>query len=143
MTENMYLVRLEKGDHGTFGVLRSGGDVFCLTLEPPDRENIPQISCIPPGRYVCRRVVSPRFGRTFEITDVPGRSHILFHRGNVAADTSGCVLLGSRFGVLGRARGVLDSGTAFDSFMERCAGRDEFALVIDEACGEGPWIQSV
>jgi hypothetical protein len=139
----MHLIRLEKGDHGTFGVLRSGGDVFCLTLEPPDRENIPQISCIPSGRYVCRRVASPRFGLTFEITDVPGRSHILFHRGNVAADTSGCVLLGSRFGVLGRARGVLDSGTAFAAFMERCAGRDEFILVIDEACGEGPWIQSV
>lgn len=137
MADKFELTRLESTEAGTFGVLRHNGQVFCLTLEPPDRNNAPDISCIPTGRYGCRRVRSPRFGPTFEVADVPGRTHILFHQGNVAADTNGCVLLGSRYGVLGRVRGVLDSGAAFDAFMARCSGLDGFDLTIGTAQGEG------
>ena len=105
MVEKVEIVRLEKGFDGTFGVLRLDGKVFCVTLELPDLDNEANISCIPAGAYTCRRVDSPAFGRTFEISDVPGRSHILFHAGNVADDTQGCVLLGRYFGLLeiGRA----------------------------------------
>lgn len=142
MLENMELVRIESGEAGTFGVLSLDGQVFCLTLEPPDRGNAVGESCVPAGRYQCRRVNSPRFGNTFEVAGVPGRTRILFHRGNVAADTSGCVLLGSRFGVVGRSRAVLDSGHAFAAFLERCAGQDRFDLTIRKAYREGTWTPS-
>jgi len=84
------LKRIATSDkNGTFGVLlevdREAGDVpFCVTLEPPlvlnkDGTTTPFLSSIPTGIYICRRVDSPRFSNTFEITEVPGRTHILFH----------------------------------------------------------------
>ncbi|WP_419786284.1 DUF5675 family protein [Pseudodesulfovibrio sp.] len=135
MIESMELVRIEKSNDGTFGVLRLDGHVFCVTLEPPDRGNAQDVSCIPAGRYRCRRVDSPHFGTSFEITDVPGRSHILLHAGNVAADTRGCVLLGREFGAVAGQRGVLHSVAAMDRFMECCEGGDTMELIIRELEG--------
>ena len=136
MVEKVELIRLEKGDDGTFGVLRLDGRVFCVTLEPPDRGNRPDVSCIPAGRYRCRRVASPRFGAAFEVEDVPDRSHILLHAGNVAADTRGCVLLGREFGAVAGRRGVLRSGDAVARFLERCGGAEGLELTISEPIGE-------
>lgn len=136
------LIRLEKGAEGTFGVLRLDGQVFCVTLEPPDRGNVEDVSCIPPGRYACRRVDSPRFGVTFEVADVPGRSHILLHPGNVTDDTRGCVLLGKRFGRLRGHRAVLDSGTTFAEFMARCGETEDFDFIVEEVCEGRPWTTS-
>lgn len=132
--EKVDVVRLEKSDGATFGVLRMDGEVFCVTLEPPDRGNRVGESCIPAGTYDCRRVESPSFGPTFEITDVPGRSHILFHQGNLAGDTEGCVLLGRNYGVLGGERGVTQSRPAFREFLSRFNGRDSFRLEVSESC---------
>lgn len=128
------VIRLEKGDDGTFGVLRLDGQVVCVTLEPPDRGNERNRSCIPPGRYRCRRVDSPTFGTTYEVEDVPGRSHILFHMGNVVADTRGCVLLGRHYGKLGEERGVMRSGAAFREFVARCGDASGVDCVIEERC---------
>ncbi|WFS62427.1 DUF5675 family protein [Pseudodesulfovibrio thermohalotolerans] len=129
---NVDIMRLEKGEEGTFGVLRLDGRVFCVTLEPPERGNRVGVSCIPAGAYTCNRVESPAFGRTFEVADVPGRTHILFHAGNVARDTRGCILLGRRFGVIGSERGVLDSRVAFGEFLDRCSGERAFRFEIAE-----------
>jgi len=126
------IVRLEKTEEGTFGVLRVDGRVQCVTLEPPERGNRVDVSCIPAGTYVCRRVDSPTFGLTFEVTDVPGRTAILFHRGNMVRDTRGCILLGRRFGRLGAERGVLDSRAAFGEFLDACADERSFAFEIAE-----------
>ncbi|XXJ21492.1 DUF5675 family protein [Desulfovibrio caledoniensis] len=125
-------MRLEKSEEGTFGVLRLDGRVQCVTLEPPERGNRVGVSCIPAGTYTCRRVDSPTFGPTFEVADVPGRTAILFHQGNVARDTHGCILLGSRFGRLGTERGVLDSRAAFAEFLDRCADERVFQFTIEE-----------
>jgi hypothetical protein len=102
------LIRLEE-DHqyGTFGVLKIAKSVFCTTLEPFDRLNAPDISCIPAGQYFCRRVDSPKFGHTFEITGVTNRDHVLFHPGNRVEDTRGCVVMGQYFGKLKGDRAVL------------------------------------
>lgn len=137
------LIRLEQGQEGTLGVLRLDGHLFCVTLEPPENGNQTDISCIPTGEYLCRRVESPRFGDTFEVAEVPGRSHILLHVGNVADDTAGCVLLGQHFGWLGGSRAVLDSGKTFSRFMNECAGTSAFSLVVEDASKEGPWKTSV
>lgn len=133
------IIRLETGAEGTFGVLRMDGRVFCVTLEPPDRDNRRNASCIPAGEYVCRRVESPRYGVTFEVTGVPGRSNILFHPGNVSGDTRGCVLLGNHFGLLRGDRGVLNSGRTFARFMDNLGQDASFTLSIDDRCGEGVW----
>lgn len=130
--EKVDIVRLEKSEEGTFGVLRVDGRVVCVTLEPPDRGNRPDVSCIPAGRYACERVESPAFGPTFEVVGVPGRSHILFHAGNVVRDTRGCVLLGSRYGRLGRDRAVLESRAALGSFLALCGESPSFDFEIME-----------
>jgi hypothetical protein len=138
-----YIMRLESGGQGTFGRLLAPG-FDCHTLEPPWRDNRPNISCIPAGTY--RAVVrqSPRFGTVYHVTDVSGRSWILTHSGNLGGDesegwkshTEGCILLGGYRGALtvrGRAqRAVLYSRPTFDRFMEAMGG-GEFTLKIMEA----------
>lgn len=129
---NVRIVRVEESDQGTLGVLVLDGAAFCCTLEPPDRDNTVNRSCIPAGTYWAMRKKSPKFGDTFEIKDVPGRSHILFHPGNVVKDTAGCILLGQHFGKLKGARAVLNSGRTFQAFMERAGKSGAFELEIIE-----------
>ena len=92
------LKRITSTAYGTFGVLIHGEEQFAVTLECPWKDNQVNTSCIPAGVYFCVRVQSPRFGDTFEITDVKGRTHILFHAGNIASNTRGCILIGEKFG---------------------------------------------
>jgi len=126
------LIRLEKSDQGTVGVLRLDGQAFCCTLEPPDRGNRQNISCIPCGKYTAIRKVSPKYGDTFEITGIPNRSHVLFHAGNLVKHTKGCVLLGQYFGKLKGNRAVLNSGHTFQAFMEQVEDASSFELEIKE-----------
>jgi hypothetical protein len=126
------LVRLEEARDGTFGALLIDGHVFCVTLEPPDFDNQQNISNIPPDKYICKRVQSPKYGETFEITDIPNRSHVLFHAGNIVEHTKGCVLLARKWGVLGHNRAILNSGNTFKNFMIKMTGIDECELEIIE-----------
>ena len=127
------LIRLETGPSGTLGVLLIQKKIFAVTLEPPDRLNKTNISHIPSGQYICDRQRSPRYGNTFLVRDVPGRSHILFHAGNVVEDTQGCILLGSTVGKLrSSARAVLNSGATFTAYMAALEGHDRFHLTIRE-----------
>ena len=123
------LTRTCKHGQGTYGTLEFNG-FQCFTIEPPDRGNKPNISCIPEGTYTCRRVNSPRFGNTFEITGVDGRTHILFHGGNCAANSSGCVILGAQFDpATGRIPGG-QSGPAVKKFLEKLKGVNTFEIEI-------------
>jgi hypothetical protein len=126
------IVRLEEDAGGTFGALRFQKSVLCFTLELADRLNAPRRSCIPAQQYWCHRTMSAKFGETFEVMDVPGRTAILFHRGNVVTDTLGCILLGMSVGNLGEKRAVKSSGVAFDAFMEKLDGYPAFHLTIVE-----------
>lgn len=132
MIDRAELVRLEKGEDGTFGVLKLNGHVFCVTLEPQDRDNAVGASCIPEGRYLCQPVHSPGFGNVYEIANVPGRTHILVHPGNLARDTEGCVLLGRRYGTLDGQRGILTSRDTVTEFLS-VADNQPFALTIIDA----------
>lgn len=49
---------------------------------------------IPAGIYDAYGMTSPKFGTNKLYITVPGRSSILFHGGNDADDTKGCVLVG-------------------------------------------------
>ena len=90
----IYLNRIHSDSYATRGVLLAGGLPLCYTLELPWRDNARNDSCIPPGVYRLTKASSPRFAECFYVHDVPGRSGILIHPGNVLADTKGCILPG-------------------------------------------------
>jgi uncharacterized protein DUF5675 len=126
---DLELLRIGREDDGlTQGVLLKDGIAFAVTLERPWRENEPDVSCIPAGTYTCMRYHSEKYKNTFEITGVPGRTKILFHRGNEIPDTLGCVLVGEKYVDLG----IGESGLGFDEFLSKFKDRDSFILsVID------------
>ena len=126
------IIRLEQTNRGTIGVLRVDKRVVCVTLELPYICNSPNISCIPSGSYQCERKYSPKFGNTYEIVDVPGRSHILFHAGNTISDTSGCVLLGTSVGAWQGQRAIVSSKKALRKFLELADETSEFRLIVTE-----------
>jgi len=111
------LIRVEYTDKCVRGVLLVNGKLQCATLENPWLDNVQDLSCIPEGSYDLTRTNSNRFGETFEISGVPGRTRILVHWGNTAKDTEGCVLLGAEIGTLGGDPAVLRSRDAFRRFM--------------------------
>lgn len=124
------LLRVGQSNKGTFGVLRYGDVPFALTLERPWHDNQPTVSSIPAGTYSCLRVTSPKFGVTFEVQEVPGRSHILFHKGNTIEDTKGCILVGEEFAGSYDVPVLADSKHGFDEFMSLLYGRTQFDLLI-------------
>lgn len=127
------LIRVGQSEAGTFGVLRLGPIPFALTLEQPWRNNETNISCIPPTEYICRRIHSNKFGETFEVQGVERRSHILFHKGNVLADTQGCILVGEEFATDQSGGPILAaSARGYNEFMAKLTGMDEFTLRIVE-----------
>jgi hypothetical protein len=127
------LARLEESSEGTFGVLRLDKQVFCMTLEPQDLLNKPNESSIPAQQYLCERWRSPKYGRTWIVKDVPGRTGILIHPGNLAEDTEGCILLGESVGKLRGTRAVKNSGKTFNNFMIATADEEVLHLTIKEA----------
>lgn len=104
---------------GTFGRMVVDG-VSLYTVECPWLGNQPYVSCIPAGVYACRprRYFSGGYD-AIEITNVPYRSHILFHRANRASDLRGCVGTGRSLGCLAGDWAVLNSREAHDYIMER------------------------
>lgn len=132
-TPYVQIIRLEEteGD-GTFGVLKINGTLFCHTLEPPDRENQRNRSSIPAQQYTAIEYDSPGYGKTFRVEAVPGRSHILFHAGNIDDHTEGCIILGDRLGELSGRRAVLNSRNTMRRFMDALRGFDRFRLSVSE-----------
>lgn len=135
--KQLILKRISENNDGTFGVLLDEGVPFCLTLEKKWYNNSPNISCIPVGKYTCKRKVSHRFGNTFEVKDVPNRTHILFHKGNVIKDSLGCILLGEKFEPVGDCYGVTQSKFAFTELMLRTINVNEFELEIIDVTKKG------
>ena len=126
------IIRLKSNKISTIGTLLVDGVPKLFTLENPWLDNERMVSCIPFGWYTARRHQSPRFGETFIVESVPGRSHILFHAGNVAKHTLGCILLGREMGVLSGEDAVLRSRAAFKQFMRELKGINTFRLKIRE-----------
>ena len=121
----------EVKDCGTLGVLFDEDIPFCLTVERPWLNNQTGISCIPKGEYIIKPVESPKFGATWEVQNVVGRSHILIHRGNVDDDSHGCIIVGESFiPIGGQPVGLGSSGVAFSEFMERLRNLKQARLVI-------------
>ncbi len=126
----------ENFQYGTFGLWVINKEIFSVTLEPPDIENASNISSIPAQQYMCERVVSPKYGNVFEVKNVPFRTHVLIHKGNVVDNTLGCILLASHFGKLKadnqEKRAILNSGNTFNKFMELMSPYNNFHLTVKE-----------
>lgn len=116
--------------YGTFSAVTVDGQPVCVALEPYGRDNKQNISSINPGQYLCKRYSSARYPSTFEITNVAGRSKVLFHVGNWSHDTEGCILLGESFSILNGKWAIGMSGKAFSEFMGLMYGVDEFLLTV-------------
>ena len=95
---NLLILRDTFTDESTIGELFLNGERFCDTLELPYRDNQKSISSIPTGEYKVRlRLARESASRDYLhllVQDVKDRSHILFHRGNSAKNTKGCILVG-------------------------------------------------
>ena len=95
---NLLILRNTFSDESTIGELFLNGETFCDTLELPYRDNQKSVSCIPTGEYKVRlrlaRESATRDYLHLLVQEVKDRSHILFHRGNSAKDTRGCILVG-------------------------------------------------
>ena len=111
----------------TIGDLYVGDAFECATLEPPWKNNAEDISCIPAGRYPVIVNHSNRFNRDMpRICSVEGRGGILFHSGIKAANTKGCVLVGSY--VPSHPDEIIGSKVAFG----RLFGKIKAALAVPE-----------
>ena len=87
------LERRPQTDGVQMGDLYLDGAFLAFTLEPSSDEAHP---CIPSGRYRIVMTMSTRFKRMMPLLlDVPGRSGIRIHSGNIEGDSSGCLILGS------------------------------------------------
>jgi hypothetical protein len=129
---NLLIVRDTFTDVSTVGRLFINGESFCDTLENPYINNERNISCIPEGSYKVRlrlaRESATRDYLHLLVQDVPNRDWILFHRGNTAKDTSGCILVGN-----GRQQDVVEnSRLAMDLVIQEIIylGGENINLII-------------
>jgi hypothetical protein len=134
--------RSESTDEGTSGVLSFGSQML-FTMELPWRDNMPRMSCIPVGKYTCSIVRSPKFGKVYEIKNVPNRSHVLIHSANFAGNSDlgystqlhGCIAPATRLGTMRNSKGDMQlaglvSRAALTQFM-RWADDKPFTLRIE------------
>lgn len=111
------ILRHELSDKSTIGSLFIDGAYQCFTLERPVGSNRPHQDAIPDGTYKVQLTPSPRFNMLVPILrDVPGRSSIEMHIGNMPADVHGCIALGkTKVG----ADFIGESRLAFDAVMAK------------------------
>lgn len=109
---------------------------YCLTLEDPWLNNAEGVSCVPAGMYVCQRVQSPKFGNTFTVLNVPGRSLIRWHWGNTHLDTRGCILLAESFDTQwDNSTALMNSKATFNRWLAVMDGVTRFTLSIEDVWG--------
>lgn len=90
--KHILLLQRTYGANGTNGTITYGGEEICYTIELPDRNNIPRISCIPIGQYKLQKRRYPKHGEQIGIPMVLGREAILIHAANNALrELQGCI----------------------------------------------------
>lgn len=101
------------------------GEFTCFGLEDPLREKkVYSETAIPDGDYTVGTRWSPKFSSKFNhemlwIKNVPNFEYILIHWGNTTEDTSGCLLVGNRLGIVGNKIAVLNSVSTYQNFHRK------------------------
>ena len=120
-------------------IQREDGTVICKTLEKKwvdanhDGISDKGVSCIPAGKYLGRRVYSPKHKReVFELTGVKGRANIQFHSGVIESHSEGCVLTGLEHGVYQNKPAVLNGKLGEAALMKELEGVDECWFVFTD-----------
>jgi hypothetical protein len=115
---------------GTFGQMFLNGQQIAVTGELPWIDNRPATSCIPIGTYACIPHNSPAHPNTWEVSNVPHRSAILIHNGNLPfKDSEGCILVGDSYGMLDGQKAVLNSVATLNKLRQILPSN--FTLVIE------------
>jgi len=117
---NAVLIRYLQTSAYTRSAFVIDGHTF-YTIERPWLDNATNISCIPTGDYRCvflPRSGSGKYKKVFHILDVPKRSGILIHNGNLVRHSKGCIIIGWRTGLLGGSPAVLYSMKALRLLRE-------------------------
>jgi hypothetical protein len=94
---NLKLVRRTLTEQSTIGTLSINGVFECFTLEDRVRPvKIHGATAIPAGIYEVAITFSDRFQKPLPLLlNVPNFAGIRIHPGNTAADTEGCILVGT------------------------------------------------
>src|SRR5690554_4480943 len=109
------------------------GKVTGYTLEPPDLNNKPDVSCIPVGEYkayIRDKNTSKWDYDCIELIDVPNRSAIQIHAGNYPKNTMGCFLIGELQG----HNTVWKSKDKLRELVDFCRGEDIRVIIKEGVC---------
>jgi len=90
----MLTLKRTYSEEKTTGILTMPDGVEIETLERPDLNNKPFVSCIPEGVYIVRRNNTGRH-QWYELLDVPGREFIEIHTATRVDHLEGCIGLKS------------------------------------------------
>lgn len=116
---NIQVVRFMCGETCTIGEMLVNGEHECWTLEDvvrPEGEKIYGATAIPFGTYSVGITFSQHFQRDLPLVlGVPNFQGIRIHPGNTAADTEGCILVGTEH----TETSVLNSRAAFNSLFPK------------------------
>jgi len=122
----------------TLGVLYGPNGVVCNTLELAWRDNQVRVSCIREGTYQIVVGRSPKFGHCVRVTNVSGRSGILFHAANNPHLESGKVELA---GCIAPCLSVSIAGDVVVGLQSSNAVKKFFALVSYHALRGGVYLR--
>lgn len=112
---NIVLKRIAKRDTYTIGQLYIDGQYWCDTLEDRVRDlskerKVAGETAMPAGSYDVVVNISPKFKRLLpRLLSVPHFEGVLIHRGNTAADSAGCILVGEN-----KAKGKVLNSTIWE-----------------------------
>ena len=115
----------------TLGKLFIDDIFFCYTVEDKVRplgEKVFGQTAIPLGTYNISLTMSPHFGKvTPRLANVPGFEGVLIHSGNTAADTEGCIIIGTTR----EPNGVGLSRQCFTKLMDKLKDKTNITITIE------------
>jgi hypothetical protein len=127
--------RLAFLEDGTPGVIFLNDRPFCVCIERPWKNNIPNESCIPSGLYVVKWVMTNtagnKKGRGLGVEPVKDRTLIRIHAGNTMNDLLGCIAPGLYFHEFSGIPGVSASTATLSKLMDRLEGFNGIPLLIN------------
>ena len=120
---NLRIERKHQGSDCTSGYMAVNGQARMVALERPWQGNTPEISSIPAGTYRGILRYDKMDAWRIQLDGVPGRSGVQIHIGNVVAQSTGCILVGTRLeeGSLCRVGG---SAAAYGELKKAFYGSD-------------------